>query len=109
MERRTSMRAQVDVPICALVDGFRHECRAFDLSPTGMVFEQTRALAERHLPQVAPFEIYLPGGRPIRARGRRVWDKSRMMAVKFVMINDADRLTLAELLDRKVRLHEPLH
>ncbi len=109
MERRISMRAQVDVPICALVDGFRHECRAFDLSPTGMVFERTRALAGRHLSQVAPFEIHLPGARPIRARGRPVWGRSRLLAVKFVMIHDADRLTLAELLDHKVRLHEPLH
>ena len=109
MERRISSRAQVDVPICALVDGYRHHCRAFDLSPTGMVFERTPALAERHLAQVAPFEIYLPGGRPIRARGRPVWGKSRLLAVKFVMMNDADRLTLAELLDRKVRLREPLH
>jgi len=109
MERRISSRAQVDVPICALVDGFRHQCRAFDLSPTGMVFEQTRALADRHLSQVSPFEIFLPGARPIRARARKVWGEKRLLAVKFVMINDADRLTLAELLDRKVRLREPLH
>lgn len=109
MERRISSRAQVDVPICALVDGFRHECRAFDLSPTGMVFERTEALAARHLSQVAPFEIHLPGGRPIRARGRAVWSRSRVLAVKFVMIHDADRLTLAELLDQKVRRREPLH
>lgn len=109
MERRISLRAQVDVPICALVDGFRHACRAVDLSPAGMVFEQTRALAARHLAQVAPFEIHLPGGRPIRARGRRVWGDGRLLAVKFVVMNDADRLTLAELLDRKVRLREPLH
>ena len=86
MERRFSSRAQVDVPICALVDGFRHQCRAFDLSPTGMVFEQTRALAERHLSQVAPFEIHLPGARPIRARARSVWRRSRLLAVKFVMM-----------------------
>ena len=103
------MRAQVDVPICALVDGFRHACRAVDLSPAGMVFEQTRALKGRALSQVAPFEIYLPGARPIRARGRTVWGKDRLLAIKFVWMNDADRLTLAELLDRKVRLREPLH
>jgi hypothetical protein len=109
MERRISLRAQVDVPICALVDGFRHACRAIDLSPAGMVFEQTRALAERQMAQVAPFEIYLPGGRPIRARGRSVWGRDRLLAVKFVMMHDADRLTLAEMLDRKVRLREPLH
>jgi hypothetical protein len=109
MERRISPRAQVDVPICALVDGFRHPCRAFDLSPTGMVFERSRALSDRRLPQISPFEIYLPGQRPIRARARPVWSDNRMLAVKFVVMSDADRLTLAELLDRKVRLHEPLH
>ena len=109
MERRMSSRAQVDVPVCALVDGFRHACRAFDLSPTGMVFERTRALAARHLAQVSPFEIYLPGARPIRARARPVWDRDRLLAVKFVAMNDADRLTIAELLDRKVKLREPLH
>src|SRR3954470_18665834 len=104
MERRISSRAQVDVPICALIDGFRHECRALDLSPTGMVFERSRALAGRQLAQTSPFEIYLPDSRPIRARARPVWGKQRLLAVKFVMINDVDRLTIAELLDRKVRL-----
>jgi hypothetical protein len=74
-----------------------------------MVFEQTRALRGRALSQVSPFEIYLPGARPIRARGRPAWGKDRLLAIKFVWMNDADRLTLAELLDRKVRLHEPLH
>jgi hypothetical protein len=103
------LRAQVDVPICALVDGFRHECRAFDLSPMGMVFERTRALVGRHMAQISPFEIYLPGERAIRARARPVWGKDRLTAVKFVMIHDADRLTLAEVLDKKVRLREKLH
>ena len=109
MEPRISLRARVDVPICALVDGFRHECRAFDLSPLGMVFERTRALTGRHLGQVAPYEIHLPGARPIRARARPVWGKQRVLAVKFVLINDADRLTLAELLDHEVRLRQVLH
>jgi hypothetical protein len=109
MERRISLRAQVDVPICALVDGFRHECRAFDLSPLGMVFERSRGLVGRDIAQVSPFEIYLPGVRPIRARARPVWGKQRVTAVKFVVINDADRLSLAEMLDKKARLHEPLH
>ena len=46
---RVVAKACGDVPICALVDGFRHECRAVDLSPTGMVLERTRALAAREL------------------------------------------------------------
>jgi PilZ domain len=109
VERRVSMRAQVDMPISALAFGVRHACRAIDISPAGMVFEQPRALEERGISQVAPFEIYLPSARPIRARGRVVWARKRLLAVKFVWMNDADRLTLAELLDRKVRLREPLH
>ena len=70
MERRIASRAQVDVPICAFVDGFRHECRAVDLSPSGMVVEVSRGLGRRALPQVNPLEIYLGGDRPIRTRAR---------------------------------------
>jgi hypothetical protein len=109
MERRISSRAQVDVPICALVDGYRHACRAVELSPTGMVVERSRALEARALHQVSPFELYLGSGRPVRARARPVWSRERLLAVRFVWINDADRLTIAELLDRKARLREPLH
>lgn len=108
MERRFSSRARVDVPICALVDGYRHACRAVELSPTGMLVERSAALVERDLPQVSPFEIFL-GSRPIRARARPVWSRDRLLAVRFVWMNDVDRLTIAELLDRKVRLCEPLH
>jgi hypothetical protein len=109
MERRISSRAQVDVRICALVDGFRHACRASELSPTGMVFERSRGLAGHEITSAAPFEIYLPGVKPIRARVRPVWASERIQAVKFVMINDADRLTIAELLDGKVRMGGVLH
>lgn len=109
MERRIASRAQVDVPICAFVDGFRHECRAVDLSPSGMVVQLSRGLSRRALPQVNPFEIYLDRGRPIRTRARSVWVRDRLHAVRFVAMNDADRLTIAELLDGKVRRSEPLH
>jgi hypothetical protein len=118
MERRISSRAQVDLPICALVDGFRHACRAVDLSTTGMVFERSRGLFARELPGLAPFEIYLDGARdsrrsggarPIRVRGRSVWTRDRLSAVRFVVMNDVDRLTIAEQLDRMVRLKEALH
>lgn len=108
MERRFSTRAPIDVPICALVDGFRHACRAVDLSPTGMLVERSPALACRELSQVSPFEIYL-GDRPIRARARPVWSRERLTAVRFVWMNDVDRLTIAELVDRERRLRAPLH
>ena len=73
-----------------------------------MVFERPRALVTRELGCVSPFEIYL-GDRPLRARARPVWRKDRLQAVRFVMMSDVDRLTIAELLDKRVRLHEPLH
>jgi hypothetical protein len=109
MERRTSLRMRVDVPIAAFVDGHRHECRAVDLSPAGMVIERPRGLLGRPLAQLTPFEILLPNARPIRTRARPVWDRDRLSALKFVAMSDADRLVLAELLDRKARLREPLH
>ncbi len=108
MERRISLRAPVDVPICALVDGFRHACRAVDLSPTGMLVERTGAFASRELPQLSPFEIYL-AGRPIRARARPVWSRDGLTGVRFVWMNDVDRLTIAELIDAKLRVRGPLH
>lgn len=109
MERRISYRAQVDVPIYAFIDGFRHECRAVDLSSAGMVFERSRGLLARDLPGLSPFEIHLPEARPVRARGRCVWGRDRLQAIRFVLIEDADRLTIAEHLDRRMRLREPLH
>lgn len=108
MERRVGSRAQVDLPVSAFVDGFRHHCRAVDLSVTGMVFERTKSLAARFVPQLSAFELAL-GMRPIRVRARTVWSQDRLQAVRFVVMNDVDRLTIAEHLDRMTRLREPLH
>jgi len=108
MERRFSSRARVDIPIRAFIDGTSFACRAVDLSATGMVFERSRYLVNRELCAVSRFEIYL-GNRPIRTRGRAVWSRDRLQAVRFVLMHDADRLTIAELLDRMVQHHQPLH
>jgi PilZ domain len=109
MERRFSSRAQVDVPVSAFIDGTRHDCRAVDLSASGMVFQRNRSLAVRELPEVNRFELYLGPNRPIRARGRSVWGKAGLQAVRFVLIHDVDRLVIAEHLDRLSRLHQILH
>jgi PilZ domain len=109
MERRFSSRAQVDVPVCALIDGTRHDCRAVDLSATGMVFHRSRVLAARELPQLNRFELYLGPERPIQTRARSVWTRDGFQAVRFILMNDADRLTIAEHLDDVSRLHQPLH
>jgi hypothetical protein len=109
MDRRHGARAQVDLPVSALVDGTRHRCRAIDISPTGMVVERAPGLSGRALAIVTPFELQLGTGRPIRLRGRPVWDRDNHVAVRFVVMNDADRLTIAEHLDRRVRERAPLH
>ena len=110
MERRQGARGQVDFHVSALLDGHRHRCRAVDLSATGMVIERTPALAARTLPGVTPFELQLvEGARPIRLRARPVWDRDRLVALRFVAMSDADRLTIAEHLDQKQKRFEPLH
>lgn len=109
MERRSGPRTLCDYSLTALLDGHRHVCRAVDLSVTGLVFERSRGLMERELPQLTAFELDVGQARPIRLRGRPVWSRDRLMAIRFVLINDADRLTIAEHLDRRRALGDALH
>jgi len=109
MERRIGSRAQVDLPVSAYVDGFQHQCRAVDLSVTGMVVERSRSLAVRVPSELNALELCLAGHRPIRVRARTVWTEERFQAVRFVVVHDVDRLTIAEHLDRIVRRGESLH
>jgi hypothetical protein len=111
MDRRlSSRRARVDMPVFAIVDGFRHGCRAVDLSSTGMVIERSRSLAGRELSNLAAYELRLGAEeRPILARARNVWSKEHLQALRFVVMHDVDRLLIAEHLDRLARLREPLH
>lgn len=109
MERRSGPRTLCDYRLTAIIDGYRHVCRAVDLSVSGLVFERSRALLERELHQVTPFELDVGAARPIRLRARPVWSRDRLQAIRFVAINDADRLTIAEHLDRKRVLGDSLH
>jgi len=109
MERRLGLRAHCDYPLVAIVDGHRHACRAVDLSVSGLVFERPRALSGRELSALTAFELTIGKGKPIRLRGRPVWAKDTLQAIRFVSMNVADRLTLAEELDRKVALRDPVH
>jgi hypothetical protein len=109
MERRIGSRGQVDFPVSALVDGFRHACRAVELSPTGMVVERTKSLAGRTLHLLNVLELRLDGELKIRMRARTVWSKDRLHAVRFVVMQDVDRLEIAEHLDRMAQRREQLH
>lgn len=109
MERRNAARMMVDVPTWCLLDGFRHACRTVDLSTTGMLVERTRALAERDPPQLGAYELHLDRSRPIRVRARTVRSEGRVLAVRFVVVHDVDRLTIAEHADRFARSNGVLH
>ena len=103
MERRGGLRALCDAPVSAFVDGYRHPCRAIDLSPTGMLYERSRALGLREPYELNAYEIRL-GARKIQLRARTVWTRERLCAVRFVVMNDVDRLSIAEHIDDVARL-----
>jgi hypothetical protein len=109
MERRSGPRTLCDYSLTAIIDGTRHVCRAVDLSVGGLVFERPKTMLHRELHHVTAFELDVGLGRPIRLRGRPLWSRDRFLAIRFVAINDADRLTIAEHLDRKRVLGDSLH
>ncbi len=98
LERRITQRARVNIPVRSTVDGFDHECRALEISARGMLLERTLSLAEREPPMLTPIAFNL-GGSEIRCFARTVWGRDRLHAVRFVALNDVDRLTIAEALD----------
>ena len=109
MERRTGSRAQVDLPVGAFVDGFRHTCRAVEISPRGMLVQRGKRLVGRGLRGVCRMDLHLEAGREIHLRGRTVWSDGPLQAVRFVVMDDVDRLDIAEHLDALARQARPLH
>lgn len=109
MERRSAARIAVDLPAFCLLDGFRHACRTVDLSTTGMVVHRPRALSEREPHQLGAYEVHLDGRRPIRVRARTVRSEGALLAVRFVVVHDVDRLTIAEHADRLANSRGSLH
>ncbi len=109
MERRNAARIAVDLPAFCLLDGFRHAVRTVDLSATGMVVQRTKALAEREPHPLGAYEILLDERRPIRVRARTIRSEGLLLAVRFVIVHDVDRLTIAEHADRAVKSRLSIH
>ena len=99
----------VDLPAYYLLDGHRHACRTVDLSTTGMVVQRSRALAEREPHQLGAYEVHLEGRKPIRVRARTVRSEGLLVAVRFVVVHDVDRLTIAEHADRLSKGRGSIH
>jgi hypothetical protein len=108
-ERRVGSRAHVDLPSRSHDGGARRACRTVDLSASGLLIERGRGQEHEAPPPIAAIELRLGGERPVRARARTVWSEGRLVALKFVLISDVDRLTIAELLDGLERAGQTLH
>jgi hypothetical protein len=110
MERRFGLRGQVDLPALQHMDGFSHECRVVDISARGLVVQRTRTLAEKPARLTYRIELPLDGGeRCIQAVARPVWTQGLLQAMRYVAVDEVDRLEIAELLDRLGRQGAVLH
>lgn len=100
MQFRAGLRARTDFPVFTVVGKLRREGRAVEVSPSGVVIEQSEELAPRRSPLLVRLELALPERlRPLCTLARPIWSHGRHFALKFVGASDADRLSLAEHLD----------
>jgi len=102
-DRRAAPRVPIDVGVSACVGTRRWSVRLIDVSSTGALLE--------HLDHPAPagvHALWLGADQPrLRLLVQTVWRGARRYAVRFLALDDAQRLELAEALDRVA--HGPLH
>lgn len=104
LERRRGVRASIDLPAVVIAGGRRHACRAAWVSTSGLLLLRADENAGAVPAPPTPLVVHLwTGAGPIRLAAETVWDDGAIRAVRFVEMTDADRLTLAELVDRAVR------
>jgi hypothetical protein len=97
MDRRQRSRIRTDCRLRTYREGRLREGRAYDLSTDGaLVFQPTN----RRPALVQRIELELDGGARFQALARTVWSQDGWHAVRFVGLSDADRLDIAEHLDR---------
>jgi hypothetical protein len=78
----------------------RSDYRGVEVSPTGIVLDRGRLIAELDSPLLMKLELRLPEYlKPVRALARPIWSFGTQQAFRFVRIADVDRLILAEHLD----------
>ena len=86
--------------VTAFLDGRPVECSGVDLSTTGALVRRT---ARRRPPLVQHVELDI-GDRLIRGAARTVWTEGDLQALRFIGLNDVDRLEIAEHIDRMMRV-----
>jgi hypothetical protein len=97
---RGSLRGRFEFPVMEHQGGFSFWRTALDISPTGILIEAADE-AWGHEASLVQLDLHLPGlSLPVRVLASPVWSRDERLGLKFVDISDADRLTLAEQLDR---------
>jgi hypothetical protein len=102
-KRLGGLRMHIDAPGKAALD-YPEGYQVLVLSRTGMLIETDHGMV---IDGVCPMEISLPGGEPLRFRGRVVTLKERMddtrprreIGIEFLEMSDADRALLSKYLD----------
>ncbi len=97
-ERRVSTRRNIDFYFNKYLGGYPHLCRSVDLSPKGIF---AIAINEPSIGTEAfPVEIRLPGdSQTLWLWGRRVRQKGRLQAIRFVNLSADVERRIARYLD----------
>lgn len=104
MQRRLGQRVRTDVSVLAKEAVFTAECRAIEVSTTGVILDRGRPMKASELPVFMTLQIDLPGRtETVKAVGRAVWCFDTQQAVHLVDMHDVDRLSLAEHMDKVQR------
>ena len=99
--RGIGLRSRTRFPVLVCEGATTTHCRATELSVSGIVIDRGRELSERELKSHFKLVLELPEQRyPVRVLARVARHvEGTSYAFKFVLISDADRLTLMEHLD----------
>lgn len=99
--RGIGLRARTRFPVLVCEGATTTHCRAVELSVSGVVIDRGRELSERELKSHFKLELGLPEQRyPVRVLARVARHvEGTCYAFKFVLVSDADRLTLMEHVD----------
>ena len=94
--RHGGARLSADLAMTSYRDGYAKACRAVDLSASGALI---RRISSHKPPMVQRIELHLGRGEPLEVLARTVWSNHELHAVRFIGLNDVDRLDIAEYLD----------
>ena len=96
IDRRGGARVAIDSPSTTYRHGIAHPIRALDLSCSGALLSWDR---DREPAMIQRLELQL-GDRVLVTLARTIWTHADTMAVRFIGLDDVDRLDIAEYLDR---------